>query len=160
MSTELRETWPPESVSVPVEPTLADLAAADRAVDLARAAYRQCGINWQVAKSEFARCVGIWNQSLPRMSALDQARQFQASELAARKAKAEAGLYRRPATITETARYRGTVKGPGGGTSFVRGGRDFVGRPVTKHQGMAIEAEAIRARRAAEATAALPAAKK
>lgn len=153
-ATDLRDTWAPGTVSQSVEPepiyTLEDLAAADQDVDRARADYRQAGLNVQAARTEHARCVGIWNQSLPRMSALDQARQFQASALADRQRRAEAGLYRRPSTITETARYYGTAKGAGGGRSYVRGGSDYVGKPVNKTQAMELTALRIRAQRAAE----------
>ena len=128
----------PENVS------LYDLAAADAAVDQARSDLRQAGVNVHTARAALATALTAWHQSAPAMTALQIAREFQAQSQAARQARAEAGQYRRPATVSETAKaYIGGNARRGGGRSYARGA-------LSKAQAMEVNAR----RTAAEAAAA------
>lgn len=155
----LRNTWAPETVSAPVEPTIHDLRAADAAVAQARADLQQAGRNVQTARGELAKCLTAWNAGAPAMTALEAAREFQAQSQAERRARAEAGLYRRSATVSETAKAYA-----GGGHGVMRGGgRSYAGRnpfgserPLTRTQAQEQTALKIRAEKAAAAAAGLP----
>ncbi len=148
----LRDTRAPETRAQPVEYTLADLRAADAAVDEARADLRIAGQNVQRARTELARCLTAWNAGAPVWTPLDQARAYMASEQAERQRKAELGLFRRPATVSETAKaYAG-----GGHNDRRGGGRSYARGAFSKPQALEINAQRIRAERAAEAAAKLP----
>jgi hypothetical protein len=143
----LRDTWAPETRAQPVEYTLADLRAADAAVDEARADLRIAGQNVQRARTELARCLTAWNAGGPVWTPEQNARAFMASELAERKRRAELGLSRRPATVSETARAFA-----GGGHRVSRGGgRAYARGALSKAQALEANAQRIRAERAAAA---------
>jgi hypothetical protein len=133
--------------------SLRDLKDADEAVNQARSDLRQVGQNVQTARAALATALTTWNQGTPVLTSLQVARQFQAQSQAERRARAEAGLYRRPATVSETAKAYA-----GGGHNVRRGGgRAYAGRnpfgtqqPLTKVQAMEVNAR----RAAAEAAAA------
>ena len=149
---DLRNTWPPETVSQPVTPTIDDLRAADHAVSQARADLRQAGLNVTAARTELARALTNWNAGAPVWTPLDQARAYMASEQAERKRRAELGLSRRPATVSETAKAYA-----GGGHNVRRGGgRSYARGAFSKPQALEMNAQRIRAERAAEAAAKLP----
>ncbi len=123
-----------------------DLNAADEAVDQARSDLRQAGVNVQTARAALATALTAWHQSAPAMTALQIAREFQAQSQAARQARAEAGLYRRPATVGETAKAYA-----GGGMNARRGGgRAYARGALSKAQALEVNAR----RTAAEAAAA------
>ncbi len=174
----LRNTWAPGTITEPkpkkpetqelrerifdeaLRPvTIDDLHAADAAVAQARTDLQQAGINVQTARGALAAALTKWNAGAPAMTALEAARQFQAQSQAERARRAEAGLYRRPATVSETAKAYA-----GGGHGVMRGGgRSYAGRnpfgsaqPLTKTQAMEANARRIRAEKAAAAAAGLP----
>ena len=125
--------------------TFDDLQAADAAVSQARADYRQAGINVQRARTELAACLTRWNAGAPIVSWQENAAQFRASELAERRRRAEAGAYRRPATVSETARAYS-----GGGHRVLRGGgRAYTRGALSRAQANEANALRIRAERAA-----------
>ncbi len=127
------------------EVTIDDLSAADQAVREARADFRQCGLNVRAARAELARALAQWNAGAPTISWEENAAQFRASETAERQRRAEAGAYRRPATVSETAKaigIGGHRSQRGGGTSYRRGA-------FSKAQAMEVNALRLRAERAA-----------
>ncbi len=150
---DLRNTYAPETVTQPVEPTIHDLRAADEAVNQARGDLQQAGQNVTAARAELARCLTAWNAGAPAMTALEAARQFQAQSQAERRARAEAGQYYPPPTVSQMAK----AFSPGGHNVRRGGGRAYAGRnpfgsaqPLTKAQAMEVNAR----RTAAEAAAA------
>ena len=148
----LRDTWAPETVSQPVRYTIDDLAAADRAVNQARADLRAAGLNVSTARAELARALTNWNAGAPVMTALQVAREFQAQSQAERQRRVEAGLYRAPPTVSQMAKAFS-----GGGHRVQRGGgRAYARGAFTKAQALEANAQRIRAERAAEAAAKLP----
>jgi hypothetical protein len=128
----------------PLAPPHIVLREAEHQLDLARVHARECRSAVAEARTNFARCLGVWNASGPApQTQAELMKEHIASNQHERERKAAAGQGVHYAGISRTARALagGNAKN-GGGAAYRRGA-------FTRAQAMEIEAGKLRAANAA-----------
>jgi hypothetical protein len=167
----LRETWPPETATMPVDEAADDkgdfrpqpvavlleaLQQAVTALDVARQEVRQARDAVATARQNVAKRLAEYNAATPTITAEQNTRDWIAANNAERARRAAANGGKFQPTLTQTAKamsgggYGNDIRTRRGGGAAYRRGPGGV-QAFTKAQAMDITAQRIRAVRAAEA---------